>query len=338
MSLGPLILDLESTVLNDEERELLLHPMVGGVIVFSRNIESYNQLSSMLSSIRECRSELLICVDQEGGRVQRCREGFTRIPPMQIFHGLHCQNPQQAEQLAEDCGWLLASEVIACGFDFSFAPVLDVDDDHCSVIGDRAFSHEPERVALLGQAFIRGMQDAGMSVTGKHFPGHGSVVADSHLELPVDSRSWDEIAMHDLVPFQMLSQKLDAVMPAHILFDQIDDQPVGFSSRWLKGVLRKQLGFEGVIFSDDLTMEGASVVGSYEERARLALEAGCDAVLVCNNRQGALAVLNSLEAEAVSPSKRLGTMRAKRYIDRVALETSSRWQATVKRLLEMESK
>ncbi|BFM16100.1 beta-N-acetylhexosaminidase [Maricurvus nonylphenolicus] len=338
MSLGPLILDLEGTVLTDEERELLLHPMVGGVIIFARNIENYTQLTSLLSAIRECRSELLICVDQEGGRVQRCRDGFTRIPAMQSFHQLHCDDPAKAEQLAEDCGWLLASEVIACGFDFSFAPVLDVDDNHCSVIGDRAFSHEPERVAQLGRAFIRGMQDAGMSVTGKHFPGHGSVVADSHLELPVDTRSWEAIAEHDLVPFQALSKTLDAVMPAHILFDQIDDQPVGFSSRWLKGVLRKQLAFEGVIFSDDLTMEGASVVGSYEERARLALEAGCDSVLVCNNRQGAKAVLHYLDSADIQPSSRLGSMRAKRYIKRAALEATSRWQSTVQQLLEMDSK
>jgi beta-N-acetylhexosaminidase len=338
MSLGPLILDLESTVLTDDERELLLHPMVGGVIIFARNIESYTQLSALLAAIRECRSELLICVDQEGGRVQRCREGFTRIPAMQKFHQLHCDDPVKAEQLAEDCGWLLASEVIACGFDFSFAPVLDVDDNHCSVIGDRAFSHEPERVAQIGRAFIRGMQDAGMSVTGKHFPGHGSVVADSHLELPVDTRSWEAIAEHDLVPFQALSKTLDAVMPAHILFDQVDDQPVGFSARWLKGVLRKQLGFDGVIFSDDLTMEGASVVGSYEERARLALEAGCDSILVCNNRQGAKAVLDYLESADIQSSTRLGAMRAKRYIKRTALEASSRWQSTVQLLLEMDSK
>lgn len=337
MSLGPLILDLEGTSLSAAEIELLRDPLVGGVILFSRNIEGYAQLQVLVEQIRGCRAGLLICVDQEGGRVQRCRDGFTRLPPMQVFHTLHCQNPVQALELAKDCGWLLAAEVIGAGIDFSFAPVLDVDDSHCSVIGDRAFSHEPERVTLLANAFIEGMHEAGMAVTGKHFPGHGSVVADSHLELPVDSRTWDEIVSHDLLPFQNLIQDLDAVMPAHILFDQVDEQPVGFSSRWLKGVLRKQLGFDGVIFSDDLTMEGASVVGSYEDRAQLALEAGCDAVLVCNNRKGALSVLHHLQRQSTVQNERLERMRMSQSWSREQLELMPRWQNTVSNLSELLS-
>ncbi len=335
MSLGPLILDLESTALSSAELDLLREPVVGGVILFSRNIDSYQQLQTLVGEIRNCRSELLICVDQEGGRVQRCRDGFTRLPPMQVFHALHCQNPVQAIQLAKDCGWLLAAEVIGAGVDFSFAPVLDVDDSHCSVIGDRAFSHEPERVAILAGAFIEGMHEAGMAVTGKHFPGHGSVIADSHLELPVDSRSWGEIVSRDLVPFDRLIQNLDAVMPAHILFDQVHEQPVGFSSRWLKGVLRKQLAFDGVIFSDDLTMEGASVVGSYEDRAQLALEAGCDAILVCNNRKGALSVKDYLKQQNSNHSERLERMRMRQNWSREQLEQMSRWKNTVSALSEL---
>ncbi len=332
MSLGPLILDLEGTTLTSDEVALLAHPLVGGVILFSRNIATYNQLIELIGAIRRANPNLVVCVDQEGGRVQRCRDGFTRLPPMQVFHKLHCENPGQALQLAEDCGWLLAAETIAAGFDFSFAPVLDVDANHSSVIGNRAFSDEPERVIALADAFINGMHDAGMAVTGKHFPGHGSVVADSHLELPIDSRSWAEIQQHDLRPFSALVNKLDAVMPAHILFTQVDDEPVGFSSRWLIGVLRKQLGFNGVIFSDDLTMEGASVAGSYPQRAQKALQAGCDVVLVCNNRHGALSVLDFLNNANYQKSAKLPLMRSRNVWQRSELEQLDRWKNIVRQL------
>jgi beta-N-acetylhexosaminidase len=337
MTLGPVVLDLESTVLTDDERQLLQRDAVGGVILFSRNIESYSQLEALVASIREQRSELLICVDQEGGRVQRCRDGFTRIPPMQVFDWLYEQGPAEAMALARDCGWLLASEVLAIGIDYSYAPVLDVDDEFCSVIGDRAFSASPARVTELGSAFIAGAQEAGMAVTGKHFPGHGSVRGDSHLELPVDERSMSDIASKDLMPFQALSGSLDAVMPAHILFPQIDPQAaVGFSAIWLQEVLRQQLGFEGVIFSDDLTMEGATQVGSYVERAQAAIEAGCDMVLVCNNREGALSVVDSLPSSLhyLNTAPR-AAMRARKRVDRTLLQQSSRWQETQERLAEV---
>jgi len=335
MTLGPVVLDLDSTVLTEAEKQLLQHDAVGGVILFSRNIESYSQLEALIVSIREQRSELLICVDQEGGRVQRCRDGFTRIPPMQVFDQLYEQNSDEALALAQDCGWLLASEVLAIGIDYSFTPVLDVDEEFCSVIGDRAFSASAARVSELGGAFIAGAQEAGMAVTGKHFPGHGSVRGDSHLELPVDERSMLEITEKDLLPFQQLKGSLDAVMPAHILFPEIDPKAaVGFSKVWLQDVLRQQLGFKGVIFSDDLTMEGATQVGSYIDRARAAIEAGCDMVLVCNNREGALSVLNGLHASLhhcnLAPRD---AMRARKRVDRNVLQQSRRWQDTQEKLV-----
>ncbi len=333
MTLGPVILDLESTSVSAEEKQLLLHPAVGGVILFSRNITDYPQLQSLVADIRSVRAELLVCVDQEGGRVQRCKEGFTRLPPMQVFHGLWDQDSAAALQLARDCGWLLASEILAVGMDFSFAPVLDVDDSFCSVIGDRAFSSDPERVADLAGAFIDGAHEAGMAVTGKHFPGHGSVRGDSHLELPTDTRRFAQVAAHDLIPFVQLQPRLDAVMPAHIVFSEVDAEPVGFSARWLQQILRQQLGFSGVVFSDDLNMEGASIAGSYVNRARQALLAGCDLVLVCNNRPGAEDVLQNLEPDLYQ--RNLGkreSMRARERPQLSELQRSERWQITSTRL------
>ena len=337
MAIGPVVLDLLGPVLSIEEKQLLAHPAVGGVILFSRNIESYQQLQQLIASIRDVRQELLICVDQEGGRVHRCREGFTRIPPMQVFDRLYAENETDALALARNCGWLLASELLAVDIDFSFAPVLDVDKEFCSVIGDRSFSSDPDRVFSLGQAFIAGFKEAGMAVTGKHFPGHGSVRGDSHLELPIDGRSWQEIQQHDLVPFSKLCQQLDAVMPAHILFPQVDDQaPVGFSSFWLNHILRQQMGYKGVIFSDDLSMIGATSVGDYTARARLALGAGCDMVLVCNNRPGAIEVLQNLSADQYYSG--LGErvlMRARKRVSPSQLKQEKRWQQTVQRLAEL---
>ncbi len=337
MTLGPVVLDLEATELTAAEMDMLQHGAVGGVILFSRNIESYDQLAQLVASIRAARPELLISVDQEGGRVQRCREGFTRIPPMQIFDRLHEANGDDALALARDCGWLLASEVLAIGIDYSYTPVLDVDDEFCSVIGDRAFSADPERVSLLAGAFIEGAREAGMAVTGKHFPGHGSVRGDSHLELPVDERTLAEIQCKDLVPFDALKDSLDAVMPAHILFPQVDGEAaVGFSKVWLQQILRQQMGYEGVIFSDDLTMEGAVQMGSYTERAYSAIEAGCDMVLICNNRQGALSVLEELaEADYHRNAASRDSMRARETVDVTELRRNPRWLSTQARLEEI---
>lgn len=310
---GPLILDLVGTQISAEEADLLRQPAVGGVILFSRNIVDYRQLCDLTASIRQIRSELLIAVDQEGGRVQRCRKGFTRLPAMQHFGQLaEQQGDKAAAEKARECGWLMATELLLAGIDFSFAPVLDADDCFSQVIGDRAFSVCPARVATLGGAFIEGMHAAGMAATGKHFPGHGSVCADSHLELPIDNRRYDEVVAHDLIPFQRLLNQLDAIMPAHIRFPLVDEAPVGFSAVWLQKILRQELGFDGVIFSDDLSMEGAGAAGGYPHRVAAALSAGCDVVLVCNNRQGALEALEYLNTLDDVSCPRLQRMTGKR--------------------------
>jgi beta-N-acetylhexosaminidase len=295
MSLGPVMIDLAGIVLQDDEKVLLSHPLVGGVIYFARNYESPLQIKALSDTIRQVRPELLIAVDQEGGRVQRFLEGFTRLPSMQKFLPLYRKNAQACLGIVKNCGWIMASELLAVGVDFSFAPVLDVDDKHCDVIADRSFSPLPAEVSVLAAAWMAGMHDAGMATTGKHFPGHGSVTTDSHLSQPEDARAFDEIASHDLIPFVELFDSLDAIMPAHILFPRVDaEHTVGFSSYWLRSVLREDLGFNGVIFSDDLSMQGAAAVGSFLARAQHALTAGCDMVLICNNRDGVNEVLEHL--------------------------------------------
>ncbi|MGH1484942.1 MAG: beta-N-acetylhexosaminidase [Cellvibrionaceae bacterium] len=328
MLFGPVMLDLESTVLTPDEEELLQHPLVGGVIFFARNYESLAQISALTAAIRHIRPQILIAVDQEGGRVQRFKDGFTRLPAMQQFLPLYRKNPKSALSLVKDSGWLMASELLAIGVDFSFAPVLDLDDCSSPVIADRSFSDQPTETVALASAWMEGMHEAGMATTGKHFPGHGSVTVDSHLSLPLDSRDWGSIQKHDLVPFEKLQLSLDAIMPAHILFPEIDpSQPVGFSSHWLKTVLRKELKFEGVIFSDDLTMEGAASAGSFIQRANLALEAGCDMVLICNNREGALEVLEKLVVDdRLESDARLRSMAARKTVNDQQIKSTSRWK------------
>lgn len=287
--LGPVMLDVAGTALTDDERNLLCHPLVGGVILFSRNFASVDQLGRLTQEIHRLRQPpLLIAVDHEGGRVQRFREGFTRLPPMRALGLMWQVDKDAALRSARATGFVLAAELRACGVDLSFAPVLDLDHGPSAVIGDRAFHRQPETVADLAGALIQGLAEAGMSSVGKHFPGHGFVVADSHVALPVDVRSFDEIAADDLVPFEKLSKTLGGVMPAHIIFEQVDrSRPAGFSPAWLRGVLRRRLGFDGVVFSDDLSMEGASGAGGVVERAEAALSAGCDMVLVCNVQEAA---------------------------------------------------
>ena len=330
---GPLMLDLEGLVLTPDEEHFLRHPGVGGVIFFSRNFSSRKQMMELVAQIRDIRPELLLCVDQEGGRVQRFREGFTRIPPMQILGDLLPGG--DALQLLRDTGWLMASELLASGIDFSFAPVLDVDREGCEVIADRSFSDDPICLVQAAGAFIAGMHEAGMAATGKHFPGHGGVRADSHLETPYDQRSLQALRDRDLRPFVELSNTLDAVMPAHIVFPNIDDNAVGFSRFWLQTVLRDELQFEGVIFSDDLSMKGADIAGSYAQKADSALQAGCDMVLVCNSRPGALEVLDFLESADVNPSPRLPDMLGRQQPDWTTLVASPRWQSTVAKLEEL---
>lgn len=321
---GPLMLDLEGTHLTPAEAELLCQPEVGGVILFARNFSGRAQVEALIADIRAVAPHLLLAVDQEGGRVQRFREGFTRIPSMQrLADNARGQGDAGLARLT-DCGYLLAAEVLSTGLDFSFAPVLDLDRDHCAVIADRSFGEEPAWATEAARAFIAGLQEAGMAVTGKHFPGHGGVREDSHFEVPCDSRSLAQLREHDLVPFASLAGVLDAVMPAHILFPEVDSHTVGFSRLWLQDILRGELNFRGVIFSDDLSMKGADQAGSYSEKAALALAAGCDMVLVCNHRDGALEVLDWLRAQALAPSPLLSKMRAKRAWSAAELDADPR--------------
>jgi beta-N-acetylhexosaminidase len=291
--LGPVMLDVAGTELSDEERGTLRHPLVGGVILFSRNYASTEQLARLSAQIHGIRqTPLLIAADQEGGRVQRFRDGFTPLPPMRALGQMWANDRNAALQAARATGYVLAAELRACGVDLSFTPVLDLDHGPSGVIGNRSFHRDPQAVAALAGALIEGLRQAGMSSVGKHFPGHGFVSADSHVASPVDPRAYKDIAAEDLVPFQKLVRSLGGVMPAHVVYEQVDArQPAGFSPSWLKLVLRQRLGFDGVVFSDDLSMEGARVAGGIVERAEAALTAGCDMVLVCNAPQAARELL-----------------------------------------------
>ena len=323
------MLDLEGTALSDDERDLLTQSPVGGVIFFARNISSKEQFMALTAEVSALRPELLLAIDQEGGRVQRLREGYTILPPMQKLGTLFAEDGKRGAELLHNTGWLLAAEMIASGLDFSFAPVLDLDSSHCEVIANRSFSLDPTIASAAAGFFIEGMAEAGMAATGKHFPGHGGVTSDSHLEIPYDARSLAELQSRDLVPFKALSPKLQGIMPAHIVFPEVDSKAVGFSSYWLQNILRDELAFEGVIFSDDLSMKGADQLGTYAEKAEAALSAGCDMVLVCNNRQGALEVLEFLQtrAEAYS-SPRLPIMKAQKQWQWAELLNDTRWLAT----------
>lgn len=310
MQAGALMLDLEGLVLTEDESELLRQPEVGGLILFGRNIESYAQLKALVTSIRKVAPEMLIAIDQEGGRVQRLKDQVSVLPPMAVLGEMAQKDPAEAHKAARQLGLLMAWELRELGIDISFAPVLDLDFGRSGVIGNRAFAADADQVVDLAGAFMAGMSAAGMAATGKHFPGHGWVAADSHLAVPVDERPLADIERQDLLPFaRLISDGLAGIMPAHIIYQAVDPSPAGFSAFWLQKVLRQQLGFQGVIFSDDLTMEGASVAGSYPERARQALEAGCDMLLVCNNREAALEVLGWLKGQRHSGSERIAKMR-----------------------------
>ncbi len=328
---GPVILDIEGCELLQYEREILHHPQVGGLILFSRNFQSPEQLRNLVREIRQLRPNLLICVDHEGGRVQRFREGFTHLPPMQCLGQVYARSPQEGLAQARELGWLMAAELLDCDLDLSFAPVLDVDDHQSDIIGDRAFAADPEVVASLASAFIDGMHEAGMAATGKHFPGHGGVKADSHLELPVDPRDWQVLCARDLIPFKALSAKLDALMSAHIVFPQIDSELVSFSRHWLVQCAREQLGFKGLIFSDDLSMEGAAGAGAYAERAESALSAGCDVVLVCNRPAGTQEVIEHLERSSAPGGvrHRPDSLRHRANADSQVAHQKERWRRAV---------
>lgn len=284
LPLGPVMCDVVGHSLTDAERDMLRHPLVGGVILFSRNFESVEQLDALTTEIRALRDPaLIVAVDHEGGRVQRFRKGFTRLPPMGALGRLWNDDPRAAQSMAHHVGYVLAAELLAHGVTLSFTPVLDLDYGRSGVIGDRAFHRDPAVVQSLAQALRAGLQEAGMGAVGKHFPGHGFAEADSHVAIPTDERDFDTVWAEDIAPYRFpLGARLAGVMPAHVIFSKVDPQPAGFSPFWVQDVLRQRLGFEGVVFSDDLTMEGATVVGDIVARAQAAHSAGCDMVLVCN--------------------------------------------------------
>lgn len=285
MSIGPLMIDLEGVELSTQEREWLSHPAVGGVILFTRNYQDKQQLATLVSDLHAIKKpRLLIAVDQEGGRVQRFREGFTEYPPMRTLGKLYDENPSQGLKLSELLACHLASELREVGIDFTFAPILDLDTGESEVIGDRAFHSDIDAVSALVSKFVIGLRNGGMESVGKHFPGHGTVKADSHYECPIDERYENDLMFADIIPFQrLIDHGIAGIMSAHVIYTHVDKLPASFSPHWLTNVLRRQLGFQGVIFSDDLSMKGAHVLGDIKKRLKAALDAGSDMVLICNH-------------------------------------------------------
>ncbi len=315
MPLGPLMLDIAGTELTDDDKKRLTHPLTGGVILFSRNFTSRKQLTALTTEIHALRMPpLLIAVDHEGGRVQRFREEFTKLPSMQELGKIWDKHKARARQLARQVGFVLAAELQVSGVDLSFAPVLDIDYGQSSVIGDRAFHRNPQAISDLAHDFMLGLKAGGMQAVGKHFPGHGYIRADSHLEKTIDQRSYIDIAMEDMLPFRrMINFGLGGIMAAHVIYPEIDRYPAGFSRIWLQDILRKELQFEGCIFSDDLSMQGVAHFESIVQRAAAALGAGCDMILVCNDTQAEDDLLNTLEWDISAASlARLARMHGKK--------------------------
>lgn len=330
LSIGPIMLDVAGLSLAQHEQEMINHPNTGAVILFSRNFSSPEQVIELIKSIRAARNgHILIAVDQEGGRVQRFKNGFSLLPPASFY--------AHTPEIAREAGWLMAAELLAVGVDFSFAPVLDVDCGISEIIGNRSFSNDPVEAATLASAFRFGMNDAGMAATGKHFPGHGAVALDSHLTLPVDTRDLETIRAKDLVPFKkLIAEGLEAVMPAHVVYNQIDVRPAGFSPFWIQQILREELNFNGAVFSDDLSMEGAASIGDFPERAKAAQLAGCDMILVCNNPGAAEEVLEYLPVVADPVrEQRLLRMKGKPLKNREQLVASERWQEATRIIQQM---
>lgn len=335
MALGPVMLDIEGLSLTPADRTILRQPSVGGVILFSRNYESPAQVADLVQNIRATRRPpLLIAVDHEGGRVQRFRDQFTAIPPMRRLGQFFGENPDAATDLAKVCGWLIGAELRALGIDLSFAPCVDLDWGVSEIIGDRSFHAKPETVAILAGALSRGMRDAGMAAVAKHFPGHGAVVADSHERLPVDRREFGQV-LDDMKPYETLVRRREiaAVMLAHVVYEHMDAAPAGFSPYWINTQLRQQIGFDGAVFCDDLSMKATASYGSMPTRAKLALAAGCDMVLVCNDRPAASRTVDSLN-EYSNPLSlvRLARLHGTGGVPRESLLKSGEWRAAAGKL------
>lgn len=309
---GRLMLDIDGKSLSIEDKTLISNKHVGGLIFFSKNFESFQQISNLVKEVKEIKENILIAVDQEGGRVQRFNNEFTNIPSMQEIGRFAKEHNDSS--ICKDIGWLTSSELIATGIDINFAPVLDIDESTSSIIGNRAFSNNPDEVISMASDYIDGMHEAGMSSTGKHFPGHGGVVEDSHKELPEDIRQLDDLMSFDMSPYIKLANKLDAIMCAHILFPNVDKDIPSFSKRWVKEILRNKINYDGLIFSDDLTMLGAGREPC-SEKAIKSIQAGCDMVLVCNNRKEINGVINLFDEFGIEPSERLSKMKKSTNID-----------------------
>jgi len=339
MSLGPLMVDIAGTELSSDDARVLSHPLVGSVLLFTRNYRDPQQVAALTAAIRALRTpHLLIAVDQEGGRVQRFREGFTRLPAARLLGRHFDEDRRDALNLAQSVGWLMASELRAVGVDFSFAPCVDLDYGVSEIIGDRAFHSDADSVAALAVASMSGMREAGMAAVAKHFPGHGAVVVDSHIALPVDRREFADLEA-DIRPYRpLIDNNIAAIMAAHVVFPQVDALPASLSQRWITGLLRGELAFHGCVFADDLTMGGAAAFGSVIERAYLALAAGCDVLPICNDRHSVESVLSHFGPDIGSPASqaRLVRMRARGEAPS-DLHANRHWQETTARIANLSS-
>lgn len=334
MSLGPLMVDIAGLSLTPEDRDVLRHPLVGSVILFTRNYRDPEQLAALTADIRALRSpSLLISVDHEGGRVQRFREGFTRLPAARSLGRGFAEERRASLELTHVAGWLMAVELRALGVDFSFAPCVDLDYGVSEVIGDRALHTDADAVGALAVAYMGGMREAGMAATAKHFPGHGAVVADSHVSLPVDRRELVELEA-DLRPYRLLiDNHLSAIMAAHVVFPAVDRLPASLSVRWITEILRGELGFHGCVFADDLTMGGAAGFGDILARVHLGLAAGCDVLPICNDRAAVLTVLEQFKPASLNPASQARIVRMRgRGEAPIDVATTSRWRDSVARL------
>ena len=318
---GRLMLDIEGVSLSDEDKYLIESKHVGGIIFFSRNFSSFEQIKDLVDQIKNIKENIIIAVDQEGGRVQRFNKDFTKIPSMQSASE-YAKNIND-DQFLKEIGWLISCELVAAGIDINFAPVLDLDKNTSSIIGDRAFSDKPEEVILFASNFIDGMHEAGMKSTGKHFPGHGGIYEDSHKEIARDGRTLEKLLQFDIKPYKELLNKLDAVMCAHVLYPLIDNDVPSFSNHWIKGILQKEIQYDGLIFSDDLSMLGAGD-DTFPSKAMKSINAGCDMILVCNNRKEVINIIDSFEKNKVSLSNKIYKMKKDLDIDWNELMTNKR--------------